>query len=152
MSHLGFKAFLIILLLKQIEKKYTNDTIHVIQKRISGQEVKMKSFPGFIKNPKNQIDPSQQNTKDIEGYYFEGKDDSQIAFWECFSNRESKPHVHDFDEYILCVRGEYTAIIEGKEIVLNPGDELLIPKGTVQGGKIKAGTRTIHAFGGKRIK
>ena len=48
--------------------------------------------------------------------------------------------------------GEYTALLEGEEIILKPGDELFIPKGTEQGGKIKAGTRTIHAFGGKRIK
>ena len=112
----------------------------------------MKSFPNFMKNPKNKIDSSQQNTEDIEGYYFEGNDGSQIAFWECFSDRESKPHTHNFDEYIICVSGEYTAIIEGKELILKSGDELFIPKGTEQGGKIRAGTRTIHAFGGKRIK
>lgn len=40
----------------------------------------MKHFPSFLKNPKNKIDSSQQNTEGIEGYYFEGKDDSQIAF------------------------------------------------------------------------
>ena len=112
----------------------------------------MKSFPSFIKNPKNRISSSQQNTDDIEGYYFEGKDGSQIALWECSSNKESKIHIHDFDEYVICVSGEYTAIIEGKEILLKPGDELFIPKGTRQGGKVLAGTRTIHAFGGKRIK
>lgn len=111
----------------------------------------MNHFPSFMKNPKNRIDPSQQNTEDIEGYYFEGKDQSQVAFWECHSYRESKPHIHDFDEYIICASGEYTVILENEKIVLKPGDELFIPKGTKQGGRIKAGTRTIHAFGGKRI-
>jgi hypothetical protein len=28
----------------------------------------MGSFPDFMKNPKNRIDASQQNTDDIEGY------------------------------------------------------------------------------------
>jgi len=112
----------------------------------------MKHFPLFMKNPINKIDSSQQNTEDIEGYYFEGKDESQIAFWECYSDRESKPHTHSFDEYIVCVCGEYIAILDGKEKILKSGDELFIPKGTEQGGKIKAGTRTIHAFGGKRVK
>ena len=112
----------------------------------------MKQFPPFMKNPTNKIESSQQNTEDIEGYYFEGKDGSQIAFWECYSDKESKPHTHNFDEYVVCVCGEYTAILEGKEIILKSGDELFIPKGTEQGGKIKARTRTIHAFGGKRIK
>jgi quercetin dioxygenase-like cupin family protein len=53
---------------------------------------------------------------------------------------------------MICVSGEYIAYLNDKEIVLKPGDELIIPKGTGQWGKCKAGTRTIHAFGGKRIK
>ncbi len=36
----------------------------------------MKSFPDFMKSELNKIDQSQQNTKDIEGYYYTGKDDS----------------------------------------------------------------------------
>ena len=35
---------------------------------------------------------------------------------------------------------------------LHAGDELFIPKGSVQGGSVKAGTRSIHAFGGQRVK
>jgi hypothetical protein len=34
---------------------------------------------------------------------------------------------------------------------MHAGDEIFIPKGTLQGGRCKKGTRTIHAFGGKRI-
>ena len=55
-------------------------------------------------------------------------------------------------EYVFCVNGQYTAFLNDKEFVLNPGDELFIPKGTEQWGKCIAGTRTIHAFGGKRIQ
>lgn len=40
--------------------------------------------------------------------------------------------------------------MNGEIIVLNPGDELFIPKGTLQSGECIAGTRTIHAFGAKR--
>lgn len=47
---------------------------------------------------------------------------------------------------------KYVVTINGKEFVLHSGDEIFIPKGTLQGGRCKAGTRTIHAFGGKRIK
>ncbi len=112
----------------------------------------MEHFPDFMKNIINKIDPSQQNTKDIEGYLFEGKDNTQIAFWECHSDRISMKHSYDFDEYMICVSGEYIAYLNGKEIILKPGNELFIPKGTDQWGKCKAGTRTIHAFGGKRIK
>jgi quercetin dioxygenase-like cupin family protein len=112
----------------------------------------MEHFPAFMKNPKNKIESSQQNTNDVEGYYFQGKDDLQIAFWECHSDRTSKKHTHDFDEYMVCLKGEYTVYIDNKEIILKSGDELIIPKGTEQWGKCKAGTRTIHAFGGRRIK
>ena len=112
----------------------------------------MKDFPEFMKNEKNHISSSQQNTEDIDGYYFEGEDGSQIAFWTCYSDRVSKEHKHEFDEYTVVVSGQYTAIIDGKEIVLNPGDEIFVPKGTLQGGRYIAGTRTISAFGGKRIK
>jgi hypothetical protein len=41
------------------------------------------SFPDFMKKPKNRIDPAQQNTADIEGYWYEAADGSQMAFWEC---------------------------------------------------------------------
>jgi len=111
----------------------------------------MKSFPDFIKSSKNLVDASQQNTDDIEGYYFQGADETQVAFWECHAERISNKHTHPFDEYMVCVSGEYTAYLNGQKIVLKPGDELYIPKGTEQWGKCIAGTRTIHAFGGKRI-
>jgi quercetin dioxygenase-like cupin family protein len=52
---------------------------------------------------------------------------------------------------MVCLSGEYVVTIDGKEKVLHAGDEIVIPKGTLQGGRCKAGTRTIHAFGGKRI-
>ena len=112
----------------------------------------MKHFPEFMKRDVNRVDASQQNTDDIEGYFYSGKDNSQIAFWECHSDRMSKKHKHGFDEYILCVSGEYTICFNEKTIILKSGDELVIPAGTEQWGKCKAGTRTIHAFGGIRVK
>lgn len=112
----------------------------------------MSDFPQFMKNELNHINSSQQNTKDIDGYFFNGKDGSQIAFWTCYSDRNSKEHVHDFDEYTVCVEGEYVEIFDGVEHILHPGDELVVPKGTSHHGRVKAGTRTIHCFGGQRIK
>lgn len=75
-----------------------------------------------------------------------------MAFWTCYADRISKKHTHEFDEYMVCVCGQYTVIMNDKEFVLNPGEEIHIPKGTEQWGKCIAGTRTIHAFGGKRIQ
>lgn len=112
----------------------------------------MNSFPEFMKKDVNRIPERQQNTPDIEGYYYTAHDGSQMAFWTCNADRVSKEHIHDYDEYMICVQGEYTVTINGEAIVLRAGDELFIPKGTVQGGSCKAGTRTIHAFGGRRVK
>lgn len=111
----------------------------------------MKDFPMFMKNELNHIPNNQQNTKDIDGYWFEGKDGSQVAYWTYYANSVSAEHVHDFDEYTICVCGEYLITINGEKIVLYSGDEYYIPKGVVHGGGAKAGTRTIHAFGGKRV-
>ena len=74
----------------------------------------MKHFPDFMKIPANKIDASQQNTDDIEGYFYEGADNSQVAFWECHADRISQKHAHDFDEYMVCVRGEYIAYLNDK--------------------------------------
>lgn len=111
----------------------------------------MNDFPEFMKSALNHIDSSQQNTPDIDGYCYEGADGSQICFWTYFSDRESKENVHEFDEYVICAEGEYTEIFNDTEHILHKGDELLIPKGTPHHGRVKKGTRTIHAFGGKRI-
>lgn len=73
-----------------------------------------------------------------------------MAFWTCYSDRVSKEHKHEFDEYTVVVCGQYTAIIDGKEIVLNPGDEIFVPKGTLQGGRYIAGTRNNFSFWRKK--
>jgi len=109
------------------------------------------SFPEFIKRPLNRVPPTNQNTDDIEGYYYTANDGSQFACWESASDRKSKKHRHPFDEYMICISGQYTVFINNQTIVLNPGDELLIPANTEQWGRSTAGTRTLHFFGGKRI-
>ena len=112
----------------------------------------MKDFPDFIKREENRVGKAQQNTDDIEGYYYTANDGSQAALWTHYSDRTSKGHCHDFDEYMVCLSGQYIVIMNGAETVLGPGDEILIPKGTLQSGRAIAGTRCIHLFGGTRIK
>ncbi len=112
----------------------------------------LPAFPAFMKRAENRVPTSAQNTRDIEGYFYEGADGSQIAFWECSADRESSKHAHPFDEYMVCLSGQYVACFADREVVLSPGDELVIPAGTVQWGRCIAGTRTIHAFGGQRIR
>jgi quercetin dioxygenase-like cupin family protein len=91
-----------------------------------------------------------QATLGVEGFVFDGRDGSQMAFWTCSKNARSAEHVHDYDEYMLVVQGCYTLIINGKHIPLNAGEEYFIPRGVAHAGEVVAGTRTIHTFGGHR--
>jgi mannose-6-phosphate isomerase-like protein (cupin superfamily) len=110
----------------------------------------MDDFPDFMKRPANRIATSSQATPGVEGYVFDGADGSQMAFWTCRETAISVPHVHDYDEYMLVVQGCYSLIIEGRRIPVKAGEEYYVPKGVLHGGECVAGTRTIHAFGGRR--
>jgi quercetin dioxygenase-like cupin family protein len=112
----------------------------------------MNNFPQFIKNPANKIARESQHTKDIEGYVFDGKDGSQVAFWTCKKDRKSEEHTHEYEEYMVVVQGEYTLIIEDRKIPLAAGQEYQIAKGVKHSGECIAGTRTIHVFGGMRVE
>lgn len=110
----------------------------------------MNEFPEFMKNRLNKVSSKSQYTPGIEGYVFDGADGSQMAFWTYGQDAMSEKHIHEYDEYIAVVQGQYTIDIEGQRISLNPGDEYVISKGVSHGGKAAAGTRAIYAFGGKR--
>lgn len=111
----------------------------------------MDDFPDFMKNSINRIASKSQYTEDIEGYVFDGADGSQVAFWKCRENRVSEPHVHDYDEYMIVVQGNFTLIINNQRVPLSAGQEYHIHKGVTHAGEVTAGTRTIHVFGGKRV-
>jgi quercetin dioxygenase-like cupin family protein len=110
----------------------------------------MSDFPAFMKNPANRVPASQQATAGVEGYVFDGVGGSQMAFWTCSETTASAEHVHGFEEYVVCVDGCYTLIIDGQRIMLKPGQEYCVANGIAHSSEVIAGTRTIHAFGGKR--
>lgn len=111
----------------------------------------MQDFPAFMRHSANRIATSDQATPGVEGYVFDGADGSQMTFWTCSQNAAASPQTHDFDEYMIVVDGRYTLILEGNKIELRRGDEFVIPRGTLHGGEVVAGTRTIHVFGGRRV-
>ena len=111
----------------------------------------MNDFPAFMKDPANRVPTDQQHTVGVEGYVFDGRGAGQMAFWSCEEARQSDWHAHDFDEYFVVVAGEYVLVLEGSEQVLHPGDEAVVPGGTRQAARVAAGTRTVHAFGGRRV-
>jgi mannose-6-phosphate isomerase-like protein (cupin superfamily) len=112
----------------------------------------MGDFPPFVRNPKNRIAASSQYTEGVEGWLFDGADGSQVALWQCKTDRTSAEHAHDFDEYVLVIEGCCTVIIGDSRTELTAGQELVVPKGTRQRMEVAAGTRTVHVFGGRRAE
>ena len=110
----------------------------------------MTEFPAFMKQSANRISTASQATPGVEGYVFDGVDGSQMAFWTCHQTAASSAHTHDFDEYMVVVEGCCTLLIDGKKIPVAAGQEYLIPRGVLHASEVNAGTRTIHAFGGRR--
>ncbi|HEV2314486.1 MAG TPA: cupin domain-containing protein [Candidatus Acidoferrales bacterium] len=131
---------------------YTLRTMAAHLTDVQVQRGVMDNFPDFMKRPENRIATSSQATPGVDGYVFDGADGSQMAFWTCRDSAVSAPHAHDYDEYFVVVQGCYTLIIDGRRIPVRAGNEYSIPKGTWHGGEPVAGTRTIHAFGGRRVE
>ena len=103
-----------------------------------------------MKQRANRIAASSEHTSGIEGYVFDGVDGSQMAFWECPADAETAEHEHAFDEYLIVVEGSYTLRLDDRELRVAAGEECFIPRGTRVSGRVTAGTRTIHVFGGRR--
>lgn len=110
----------------------------------------MDEFPAFMRQDANRVATTAQATPGVEGYVFDGADGSQMAFWTCHETAVSAPHAHEFDEYMVVVQGRYTLVVDGARIPVSAGQEYFIPRGVSHGGEVVAGTRTIHAFGGRR--
>ena len=110
----------------------------------------MADFPTFMKNLANQIATSSQHTPGIEGYVFDGADGTQMTFWTVTRDAVTAEHAHQFDEWFIVVEGSYILTLNGEEIELSAGQEFFIAKGTKIAGRVTAGTRTVHAFGGRR--
>ncbi|HEY5146789.1 MAG TPA: cupin domain-containing protein [Polyangiaceae bacterium] len=115
----------------------------------------MPSFPAFMQRAANRITSSSQHASGVEGYVFDGIDGidgSQMAFWTVERDAVTAEHVHEFDEWFLVVEGSYTLTLDGREVRVGAGQEYVIPKGTRIAGRVTAGTRTVHAFGGRRAE
>jgi len=112
----------------------------------------MNDFPEFMRHPYNKIFSRPPAGKGRQGYVFDGADGGQLTIWTYEADGASPEQAHDFAEYLVVVQGNYTLIIAGERIALGVGQEHFIPKGTVYAAEYLAGTRTIHAFGGRSVK
>lgn len=112
---------------------------------------------------------------------FDGADGSQMACWECREDAEMADHAHEIDESFVVIEGSSLlllrgrelrvsagqechnakgtrvsvraqALLRGRELRVNAGQECLVAKGRCIAGRARAGTRTIHVFGGRQAR
>jgi len=107
-------------------------------------------FPAFFTNPANQVKTPPD--AGMTGHVFEGADGVQIVFWQCVEGGVQPEQVHDFWEYALVVEGTFDGMVGGKPVHLEPGDECVIPPGTLHSGRYSANYRAIDAFSAKRVE
>lgn len=110
----------------------------------------MKSFPDFVTTSMNKV-PNKNPASKMNGYLFEGQDDTQIVFWECKEGGIQEEHSHTFWEYALVVEGTFEGIVGDKAVFLKAGDECVIPPGVKHSGRYSTNYRAIDAFSAKRI-
>ncbi len=82
----------------------------------------MDDFPQFIRLAVKRIAKSNRTTPGAEGYVFDGAAGRQMAFWTCPETAASAAHSHDYDEYMIVVQGQYSLLIDGKQIPLRAGE------------------------------
>jgi quercetin dioxygenase-like cupin family protein len=113
----------------------------------------LQDFPEFLRSECTRIESGERFDRGAaEGHAFESLAGSQIVLWSASEGGErALDHVHDFDEYVVVVAGQYTVHQGGTSVLLRPGDELLLPAGVPHSGQALPGTRTLHAYGGKRF-
>ncbi|MCC6848074.1 MAG: cupin domain-containing protein [Deltaproteobacteria bacterium] len=63
-------------------------------------------------------------------------DGFEVTAWSDPPGRTYAPHRHDHDESLWCVRGCITFHIAGRAYRLNPGDRLMLPRGTLHGATV----------------
>lgn len=106
-------------------------------------------FPDVIRRPELAVESGWEG---LTGFMFQGRDGSQVIFWECDEEIKAPPHTHDYGEYCLVVEGVCKETVEGITTVLRKGDEMVIPAGKEHWATMGPHYRAIDVFGGPRCK
>ncbi len=65
------------------------------------------------------------------------KDDGfDVIDWSDPAGAVYQPHAHNHDEVIVPYDGRIEFIIEGQNYLLDPGDALFLPKGTIHSARV----------------
>jgi mannose-6-phosphate isomerase-like protein (cupin superfamily) len=84
----------------------------------------MPAFPAFMKHAANRIATSSQHTPGVEGYFFDGVEGSQMAFWTVERDAVTVEHIYEFDEWFLVVEGSYVLTLNGEEVRVGSATEV----------------------------
>jgi len=110
------------------------------------------SFPAFLTNPANRVAEASLHIPGVDVYVFDGADGTQLTLCHAKSDASTGEQWRDSDEYLVVLEGNYVVSINGMEIQLGAGREFVVPRGARISGRFAAGTRTLHAFGGRGLK
>jgi quercetin dioxygenase-like cupin family protein len=61
-----------------------------------------------------------------------------VYVWNAESNEEDPDHTHPFDTHLVVLDGEIEIGMDGKSMILKPGDEIDIPREKAHYGKVGA--------------
>lgn len=107
------------------------------------------SFPAFMTGAANRVEDASPRIPGVESYVFTGADGTQLTLRHATSDAEVSEQWRDADEYVVVLEGSYVVRINGMDMQLGAGREFVIPRSARVSGRFTAGTRTIHARGGK---
>lgn len=110
------------------------------------------AFPAFLLSPANRVAADAQKLPGVEAYVFDGADGNQVLLCHAKSDAATGEQWRDFDEYLAVLEGTYVLTINGLEIQLGAGREFVIPRGARISARYTAGTRTVHALGGRGLQ
>jgi uncharacterized protein YndB with AHSA1/START domain len=110
------------------------------------------SFPAFLLGAANRVADASLRIPGVEAYVFDGADGTQLTLCHAKSDADTGEQWREFDEYLVVLEGRYVLRINDMDIELGAGREFVIPRGARISGRFTAGTRTIHAFGGKTFE
>ncbi|MCP3136914.1 SRPBCC domain-containing protein [Pyxidicoccus xibeiensis] len=110
------------------------------------------SFPTFLTTPGNRLDGAALRVPGVEVHMFDGADGNQLTLCHAKSDADTGEHLQDFEEYLVVLEGTYVLSINGTDFTLGAGREFVVPRGARIRGRYTAGTRTLHAFGGRGLK
>ena len=104
-------------------------------------------YPAFLTQAANEV-LTDDMAGGLQGFVFDGADGTQVVFWQSRNGQAGycEPHSHDYGEYCHVLNGTYRLCMEGREILLQPGDEICIAPGVEHSGWYSADYRAIDGF------